>query len=725
MQGVLKVEDIYFQNSFRSGVNLLLVLSILAVLLWRLKREKLSPVKGVVLFAMRFVSFILVLIALQNPMIWSTEVVREKKQMVLVVDDSLSMNVKNGDTTRWQAVSEAVEKITSSELNKKFLFPLVRFSRPWDTEVENYNASTMDNMESFSPNTNETHVETVTWNQIKRFDSRKKNMAGIILLTDGRSTEDVQDWGNIDRANVTIHSVLPYGTEAFDSRVSSLVGNEYCRQGDTIHLVADIQHQGPAITTEVALYQGNELLEHKSITLDKKVLSVDFKVPMDKVGWQRMSVRLLADDPVVENNERSVMVRVLEDSLKVLLVSGLPHYDFRYVREAMERDNSVDLSVYLQSAEKMHPGWSTSLTHFPRDLKEFLKYDVVILQDVDVYQIEEYSWIALRRFVEEAHGALLLQAGYNFSFPQSVVGMPFEKMLPHVPSSSGMLRDSFYPQIIHPLFAAVMPKEAGDWPSFYWAASIKSIPPLTQVVWQHPTEKTEDGKALPLVSWCRQGRGKVGYVGLANMWRLRSHGEDFSHYGFYSTFIRHLADNRYSGQDKLIRFKVGTEGNAVTGKEERIHIEVHDASLNPHEAKEIICQLVTPSKTQRMLALPSLGEGVYELGISFEEVGVHILSVKIGEEVKEYQFVVHLSNREFEDISLGIESMTDLSQRSNGRMVMLKKGEIEKFISSLNKMPDEVRRQHSHRLWNTGLFGLLLFSLLIMEWVLRRLWSLP
>ena len=713
-----------FYNRLPHALNLVLIVAMLAVLLWRFRKENMSFGKGVFLFALRLIVFVMALVALQNPKVWDEdEVAQKRKQVIVLLDDSLSMKVKNGGESRWNAVNKGLKQIVNSPLNKKFLFPVVKLSNPRKTLVDDLGPDNLNDIDGWQPVATSTPLESVSLSQLQRF--QQQNVVGMILLSDGRSTDDNENWDRIEGSKLKVHTLIPTGEDEYDSRVSSLISNDTCRQGDTIRLTAEIEHQGPAKTVEVALFQDGDLVEHRNVELDQKNMSLEFTVDMNRVGWHQMSVKLLSNDPVPQNNERSFMVNVLDDSLKVLLVSGFPHYDFRYLREALSRDKTVDLTVYLQSSDDAHPGWDTSLISFPRDLKDLLKYDVIVLQDMDVDDVEDHSWLALSRFVSEAQGALLIQAGYQNNFPASALGTPLEKLLPVFMRTGSVSSGKFTPLQTQDLFMNYVPEKVADWPSFYWAARVSAVPELTQVIWEHPDELTDDGHPLPLAAWAREGRGKVGYMGLANLWRFRAFGGDGSHYGIFSSYMRFLADSRYSGQSKLLKVKVGREGTVISGMEEKIQLEVRDATFNPYERKDVPAKLKTPSGTEKELTLPSIGDGRYQIATVFDEEGVHSLQFKVDDQWHEHRFVVHLSNREFDDIRLGRATLKEVASRTGGLSVDITEEGVNNLVNHLKQIPHEVKRDQARMLWNSTLYGVIMFLLLIVEWACRRLWSLP
>ena len=80
---------------------------------------------------------------------------------------------------------------------------------------------------------------------------------------------------------------------------------------------------------------------------------------------------------------------MLEDQLRVLLVAGRPSYDYRHLTRLLERDRTIELSCWLQSADAhaVRDGNKT-LVALPREPAEVFAYDALILLDPDPDELD-------------------------------------------------------------------------------------------------------------------------------------------------------------------------------------------------------------------------------------------------------------------------------------------------------------------------------------------------
>ena len=131
-----------------------------------------------------------------------------------------------------------------------------------------------------------------------------------------------------------------------------------------------------------------------------------------------------------ENNRIERTVNVRKEKLKVLLVDSEPRYEYRYLKNYLEREETIDLSVVLLSSDPEYSEQDRSaLPTFPAAKDELFAYDVVLIGDADPSFLSASQMQNLAEFVTEKGGGLLFIAGENFD-PLSYTGTPLELLLP-------------------------------------------------------------------------------------------------------------------------------------------------------------------------------------------------------------------------------------------------------------------------------------------------------
>jgi len=106
-----------------------------------------------------------------------------------------------------------------------------------------------------------------------------------------------------------------------------------------------------------------------------------------------------------DNNTLEAPVSIRKEELRVLIIESTPRWEYRYMRNAMERDPGVEVNTLL-----FHPGLDKMgggrgyLDAFPKT-EDLSKYDVVFLGDVGMnarsahrgtVRARSKSWCAIR-----------------------------------------------------------------------------------------------------------------------------------------------------------------------------------------------------------------------------------------------------------------------------------------------------------------------------------------
>lgn len=118
-----------------------------------------------------------------------------------------------------------------------------------------------------------------------------------------------------------------------------------------------------------------------------------------------------------EGKRLAASVEVRDERIRVLLADGYPRYEFRYLKNLLGREASIELHSVLQSADAEHTRQDrAALEAFPTHIDELLAYDVVLLGDLGPDWLTPEVLANLRDFVARKGkgGALVLIAGRRF-----------------------------------------------------------------------------------------------------------------------------------------------------------------------------------------------------------------------------------------------------------------------------------------------------------------------
>ena len=223
-----------------------------------------------------------------------------------------------------------------------------------------------------------------------------------------------------------------------------------------------------------------------------------------------------------DNNRIERAITVRKEKLKVLYVDTEPRYEFRYLKNYLERDETIDLNIVLLSSDPAYSQQDRSaLSTFPAAKDALFAYDVVLFGDADTSFLSHSQMQNLVEFVTEKGGGVLFVAGELFN-PLSYRGTPLELLLPieladaRNPTAVGTSVNAFRPELTlegrsSPIFRFGDNEAASmqiweQLPELFWYFEAPRKKPAALVLAEHPTAIGSDGK-LPLVALpFRRGR---------------------------------------------------------------------------------------------------------------------------------------------------------------------------------------------------------------------------
>ncbi len=456
-------------------------------------------------------------------------------------------------------------------------------------EDESQLADARDALKKLEPTGDGSHLGDGVEDVLKKF--RGGTLSAIIMFTDGVTTAG-NDLPKAARAAALDGVPLflvgtgdPWQTP--DLALTDLQAEDVVGRGDQLVLKARLTAKGdvPANPVTVSLKErlANGKLEDRgqvTVTPDLNGNPVDVTVthvPME-IGEKTfiLSVPTVPGETNRRNNEIERMILVTESRrIRVLYVEGYPRYDFRFVKVMLERESdrsiggkAVEVQVVLLDASK---GWAeTDRSAFRGDFPtraELFDFDVVVLGDVDPKQVPR-SALALRDladFVKEKGGGLLFLCGEHGT-PAAYVDTPLAEVLPVIPSDLPVvtrpteeqpITEGFRPRWTpvgkqHPIFL-LSPDEAESnrvWNQFQellWYAKGYRPKPLTRVLATHPTVRAEGGAAgenHPLVVQQFVGNGPVMFFGFDDTWRWRYRNDEDHFDKFWMQTMRVLSRSR-------------------------------------------------------------------------------------------------------------------------------------------------------------------------------------
>ena len=447
----------------------------------------------------------------------------------------------------------------------------------------------------------------------------------------------------------------------------------------------------------------------------------------------------IGDDPrdqIATNNSRSVSLSVRAESLRVLMIDSYPRWEYRYTRNALERDPGVDVNCLLFHPEIAEMGDGRGyLTEFPADEKLF-EYDVVFLGDIGVGEGELKSehCQSLRRLIESHSGGLVLIPGFRgrqTSLTQSPIADLFPVELDSSnPRGVGSQQPGHFQLTelgLNSLLTRLESTEAENenlWrslPGFYWHAAVERARPGSQVLAIHDQSASRSGRR-PMIATKTFGNGKVLFMGSDGAWRWRKGVEDKYHYRFWGQVVRWMAYQRNMAAGESMRLMYAPD-RPQQDEVVNLQANVIASTGEPLNSGTVAAQIQSPSGAVETISFQRTSAdswGLYEASFKPSEGGEYSVSLNCRETGATLQSTILIQATDREQ--LGRPARPDVLREiaTISRGVAANLDQVEDLMKSMSVAPTVEPIELRTRLWCHPLWGGLLIGLLTVFWAARK-----
>lgn len=605
-----------------------------------------------------------------------------------------------------------------------------------------------------------------------------QRISAIVLMTDGQTTEKGSRLdlaaAAAQRAGARIIA-LPLGQaeEPLDLKIANLQLPENTFIKDPVSARMTLTGSGvdKATPVKVTLYRRQGIAEtpltSQEFVLDKEKnkIDVDMSFKPEKKGSEKserydiiakaevIGGGIAAEELTLKNNVVTGHTVVLDAKVNVLYVEGYPRWEYRYLKNELIREKTVNVSTILLSAdenfgqegdaeEKGPDGVTTFLgpiKAFPDRQEELNKYDVLIIGDVEPTFFSPTQQKLIVEFVRKTGGGIAFLAGDTHN-PESYRGTPLEVLLPIVPDELDPRARIMAPSdnVAFNLMLTAAGKDSNlfrwfdksednvkqlaELPELYWFKPVQGLKGSAEVFAMHPT-RTAGGQPMPLIVVGRYGEGRTLYSGIRDTWRWRRYTGEPLFQSYWLQMCRLLYRNKALGQSKRIEL-IAESTRVEIGQPLRITMDIKDPTLSTQVPAQVKVRLTDgqgraldtitltrmPGQQDRLAGITTAGQ-----------LGEMVLSVSPGDapvDVQPLEVVVTPPEREFEKTAADIESLTTVSVRTTGQVLPLYRHEEAAKLVPDRSLPITIRL--SEELWYKPIALLLLIGLLTAEWLIRK-----
>ena len=495
----------------------------------------------------------------------------ELPELLLVIDNSGSMAHEDvvdpelGELSRFAAVKRTLFRDNARILKQLEQRYRVRLFTLADELRELSSDDLADSLEKATANGKASRLGDGVAELLLRQGAR--STAAIVLFTDGVTTIGRSLDGAAQEARqrgIPLWLATTGDARAeLDLRLSDLVYQDVVFPEDQVTFEAKLTCDGKlaqATSIPVRLFRGTQMVAETEAEFasqdsvaadDQQSTTVRLSYRPTAPGRQQLVVRAepLEDEENLGNNQLIASIDVRDETIRVLLVSAHPTFDYQFLRnllaEGLRRDtqaNAFALTTVLQDGDPEHHLQDAfAAPAFPATREELFAYDVVVMGDVDAKTFSTAQVESLHAFVAERGGAMVLLSGPEHT-PTVWAGTALEELLPIQLSS-------------------VKAPESGAWnqPLALKLTALGMESPQLQLT-DRAAETNDTWRELPPLFWVLQSRAKSGVRVLATLAR---EGQGDNATPVICTRFFGAGTVLYHGTDESYRWSAGEQGKQM------------------------------------------------------------------------------------------------------------------------------------------------------------------
>ncbi|HEV3022363.1 MAG TPA: VWA domain-containing protein [Pirellulales bacterium] len=581
-------------------------------------------------------------------------------------------------------------------------------------------------------------------------DLRGTPPAAIVLLTDGINTEGETIGGAARyarRKGVPLFAIgLGSEQPVRDLELTDLLVDEVVFVDDVVNFEYKLTGRGfGGKTVDVVLREKDSpaVLAQMKVKIDDDGKPQRLRLPYrpSKVGEFEYVVEVehLSDEAQNDNNRQQRLVSVRKEQISVLLVQAYPNYEFRYLKNMLERDSTIQLKTVLQEADLEYAELDqTALRVFPVRREELFAYDVVIFGDVNPAFLSASVLENLSDFVEKKGGGVAFISGQSYT-PLAFRNTPLEALFPvdlAAVVSPDLGSDQQQGFVVQPteLGMASPQMQLGDsaaesariWqdlPPLYWLLEAPAVKPAARVLAEHPSRVTADGRRLPVFITQFVGAGKVLFHATDDTWRWRYRVGDVFFARYWVQAVRYLSRSKLLGKDHAVELAADRR-QYRRGEPVRLRARFIDERQAPAEDDGVVVVLeLEGHKNERIkLERDATSHGIFEATFGDAMDGKYhawIASPSLEGKAPSADFLVAPPPGEMEHVQMDSAELKRAADETRGHFYRVDTvGRLLDDLPSGHQVPIETLPPHI--LWNRWWLLLAFVGLIVSEWILRK-----
>lgn len=539
-------------------------------------------------------------------------------------------------------------------------------------------------------------------------------LTAVVLLSDGRELSGGSPAAltrALARRQVPVFAgAVGSVREPTDLAVLDVVAPPFAVKGAPMNVRVHLKTALPApADVKVEAVRGGNVVASEAVRIgERDEQTVVLRVLPADVGRFRWTARVTPAPGEIfphRNNAADFAPHVRADKVRVLLLDWKPRWETRFALNILQRLDYIELnSIIVLAEENSTLRRGVQKGAWPQDLATLRMYDLVVLGALPPDLLTPAEWAMLRTYVEDRGGTVCFIGDGRACTIPGAAGLR-EALLPVRP------RDAKTPVIGEALDRICL------------AAAGRYHPVTTALARGLPVAALDGAARLrpgtqclllaapggqPLVTARLSGKGKTLLIDTDLLWRRLNPTLLSAHAAMFIQLVTWAVDARTEAGLLLDRYQVAaSEGLQVWDTRPEGALPM---AIDAVAGGEVVAQ----SKTARLRPGATLARAV------FERPPVRDLAFRLsGAEQQSAPVVVIDDNPELHRLAQDETFLRALAEGTGGEYASF--GRIEQFFDRIQARQRVEKRERVWQLWDSGVILGLVFFVLVLEWIWRKL----
>jgi len=582
----------------------------------------------------------------------------------------------------------------------------------------------------------------------------KGNLSEILKELSGRNTlalllsDGNLKWSEEQSTNLPVFTV-PLGStrEYKDLLIKAVRAPSLAFRGREVTIDVTIKSYGySGFSLPVLLKEGGKLLTAKSTRINTSPGEVTGSLSFipDEVGQKNLSISIpqQVGERVVSNNSVNLSLKVVRDKIRILMVSGNPSLNYRFMRTAFKSDPSIDFLsfVILRTPSDILnvPPQEISLIPFPVETlfsKETKNFDLLIFDNLKyTLYLSPHHLESIREFVRGGGGFAMI-GGSNIVSEGKYAMTPIGEILPvRFAEKEDYRRDSKIgvrlsrAGILHPITRLSSDIAGDDSQRLRFWQEMPSLDGFNMLEAKSSATvllECANGIPWPILTVSNYGKGRVLFLATDYSWKwdmgMVAKGKgNLAYLRFVDRMVRWLTKD--PGLDPV---QITLPENAgFAGQEIEVRIRLREEDLSPNLRSVVSFSALNPDGLKIDSKLKPTGQSGEYLG-SFlsQKGGIYKLKVETSAGNLEESMVV-AGLLDSLDAAPDHEQLKKIAASTGGKFLLRNEDLLKEVEGYARKAESRFIEERRSSVWTSPFVMVLVLGFLIVEWYYRRRWGL-